>query len=218
MRTRTWAIIAATAAVAAFLMALAHVAHAQDMGWVSWVNPTTNAAQEAVLDPETGDTTWTASCSIRGGPLSDLGSVLVWRYPRELVAVVDVRGREGLRDSVLLERGRLYWFEAVDTTGNKAPCPPSYLLPALNPTGIPVDPSPAGGDVILVHLYAVTGQQVGLFSGYVWDRLWKAHGVMERSLLLRGITQGRLAAGVYFVRGVTSGGRPTAARRVVLVR
>lgn len=182
--------------------------------------PTSGQRWSRVFDPEIGDSTNSVDCG--GGPaLHDSMWVTLWRQPL-------TGGGYSPSDSAFVAPGDSVRFfsvgpghyYAIARNGIGQSCvtqAPVYVPPPVV-TGIPTEPE--AGDVVLVRLFRVSGQQVATLPGTVWDRLWKENGVMERSLLLRAVTQGRLAAGVYFARAVTRSGTllREGTKKVVMLR
>lgn len=205
-----WVGIIAIAFLVAFILAL-------DARGATLTCTAPTSGQLWVLD---ADSAWTAECS--GGPaLHDSMWVVLWKQPL-------TGGGYARSDSARTAPGDSvhffgigpghYYATARNSIGQSCVTQAPVYVPPLDPTGVPTEP--AQGEVVLVRVFRVNGQQAALLPGWVWDRLWKAHGIMERSLLLRGVTEGRLAAGVYFVRGVTRAGTllHEGAKKVVLLR
>lgn len=132
--------------VTMLLALLAPPAGAQALRWIMWTNPSTNAEQIWTVDPETGDSIRSLSCA-PGAPLYDLGRIRIWRWPIAggepyVYAYLDVRGREGLADSIQVPEDAHYFATVLDTTGRNESCASGaiYVGPVTSaPTGRPAD-------------------------------------------------------------------------------
>jgi len=170
-----------------------------------------------VFDPDVGDSVQQVECS--GGPAlhDSMWVVLYWQRLSGGPPTPQDSARVSPGDSVKFNipgPGHLY-ATARNSAGTSCVTGIVYVPPS-DPTGVPVEES--AERVLTCALFDVQGRRVAWLPGSVWYEM-RGRTVIGRDLLARGVTLGRLARGVYFMKGRTLAGRWTAgARRVVVVR
>lgn len=127
----------AAALLLALSLALILVTPASAMVTLQWTNPSFNNAV---------DDSGSQYCGAEGDSLHDLLRIRIYRQlitggPARVVDSLDVRGREGLGDSMRVDEVSGAWFYGtfVDTTGRNESCPTNrvYRGPI---TSVPVAP------------------------------------------------------------------------------